>query len=122
MNAEDPVTRYKEILETARDAASRVTEHEHRRTIELIKELREADKAIITSTEAEAQITTEITAWWRKVASTMSGLSWIAAGPRPTPDSTADPAALDHYLAQIEPATKALNAALRKATWPRKPG
>lgn len=119
--ADDPVTQYKEILDTTRQAARKLAERERRRMVELIAEIAAADKAIKAATEAENQVVQEISAWWRQVATWMTGLGWITPGRPPEPDPTGRPERLEDYLAEIEPATDALMAAIRKAAWPRRP-
>jgi hypothetical protein len=118
--ADDPVTQYKEILDTTRQAARKLAERERRRTVELVTEIAAADKAIKAATEAETQVAQEISAWWRQVAAGMAGLAWITPGRPPEPDPAGKPERLEDYLAEIEPATNTLVAALRKASWPRR--
>lgn len=119
--ADDPVAQYKELLETARQAAQQLTETERRRTVELVAEIAAADKAITAATEAETQVSQEISAWWRQVVAGIADVKWIKPGQRPAPDPAGRPERLTDYLAEIEPATDALKAALRKAAWPRRP-
>ncbi|GLZ41907.1 hypothetical protein [Actinokineospora sp. NBRC 105648] len=113
----DPVAQYKELLDTAHRAAHRYSEHERRRAVDLVDEISKADKRLREAMKTETQITDEINGWWRKVANTVSGLNWLIAGPRPTPDTRARPEALREYLAQIEPSTRAFNTAVRKTSW-----
>ncbi len=113
----DPVARYKELLDTAHRAARRHTEHERRRAIDLVGEIHAADKRITAATASEAQVTGEVNAWWKQVITSMGTLSWLDPGPRPKPDPTADPERLREHLAEIEPATRAFQATLRRAQW-----
>ncbi|SDD65201.1 hypothetical protein [Actinokineospora iranica] len=116
----DPVARYKELLDAAHKAARKHTEHERKRAIDLVAEIREANQRVTAATEAEAQVTGEINAWWRGVVDRLDTLRWITPGPRPAPDVSARPELLREYLAEIEPATKAFYAALRRAAWPKR--
>jgi hypothetical protein len=118
--ADDPVAQYKEILDTTRQAALKLSERERKRTVELIAEIREADKAIKAATEKEIKVKQEIGEWWREVAARMAGLGWITPGRIPEPDPAADPALLDEYMGTIDPKTNAFTAALRRAAWPRR--
>lgn len=120
--AVDPVARYKETLAAAQEAAKRANEHERRRASELTGEIAEADRAIKAAEQEEEQVSKEIYAWWRELASSVAGLKWISAGPRPKADPTARPESLAEYLGQIEPATDALKSELRKASWPLRRG
>lgn len=117
---EDPVAHYKEILDSTRQAARALADRERRRTVELITEISAAQKAIAKAEEAEEQVAQEIKGWWRQVATSLAGLNWISAGRPIEPDPAGRLDRLDDYLAEIEPATNALAAALRKATWPRR--
>jgi hypothetical protein len=121
MTDEDPVAKYKETLDITRQAARKLQERERRRRVDLIAEITAADKRIAAATEAEQQVTKEITAWWRQVTAKLAGLTWIKVGRPPEPDKAGRPDRLDDYLAEIEPATNLLYAAIRRATWPRKP-
>lgn len=116
---DDPVARYKETLATARDAAKRAGERERRRLTELAGEVAEADRAITAANEEEEQVSAEVRAWWRQLASQVTDLKWFSLGPRPEADPAARPEQLQEYLAEIEPATDALRSALRKASWLR---
>jgi hypothetical protein len=118
--ADDPVALYKEILDTTRRASLKLSEGERKRTIELAAEIRDADRAIKAATEKETQASQEITAWWREVAARMTGLTWITPGRPPEPDPEARAKLLDDYMAEIQPRTNALIAALRRASWPRR--
>ena len=117
----DPVAEYKEILDVTRQAAQRLAERERRRATELVTEIAAADKAIKAATEAETELAKQIAGWWRQVAAKLVTLNWITPGRPPEPDPAGRPELLDDYIAEIEPATNTLLAALRKASWPRKP-
>jgi hypothetical protein len=118
---DDPVARYKELLGIVSQATQRMADHERRRATELAGELTAAKRAIGEASEAETKVGTEISAWWQRIATRMTGLRWITPGPRPIPDPNADPAELDTYLAAIEPATDELQGALRRAGGPARP-
>ncbi|GAB3883407.1 hypothetical protein GCM10029964_042700 [Kibdelosporangium lantanae] len=118
----DPIAEYKEILDATRQAALKVGERERRRTVELVTELREADKAITAAEETEAQVQREIRGWWAEVAARMTGLTWILPGRPPEPDLSARPQLLEDYMAEVQPRTYAFTLALRKAAWPKRPG
>jgi hypothetical protein len=117
---EDPVVQYKEILDSTRQAARALADRERRRTVELVTEIAAAEKAIKKAEAAEEQVALEIKAWWRQVATSLAGLTWISPGRPIEPDPAGRPDRLHDYLSEIEPATNALAAALRKATWPRR--
>ncbi|HVK25453.1 MAG TPA: hypothetical protein VM677_29190 [Actinokineospora sp.] len=117
----DPAARYKELLDAAHQAARKHSEHERTRTVAIAAEIVDADKEITAATESAAKVTEEVTGWWRRqVLAPTSDLSWITPGAVPAPDLTADPTHLADYMAHIEPATEALTAALRRASWPRR--
>ncbi|CRK57490.1 hypothetical protein [Alloactinosynnema sp. L-07] len=117
----DPVVGYKELLDAAHQAARRHAEHERGRVVAIVGEIVDADKEITAATESAAKVTDEVTGWWRRqVLAPTADLSWITPGALPAPDLTADPAQLADYMAHIEPATEALTAALRRASWPRR--
>ncbi|ALG11118.1 hypothetical protein [Kibdelosporangium phytohabitans] len=117
---QDPVARYKEILDVTRQAAQKLAERERRRRVEVVTEITAADREIKAAAEEEEQVRKEITGWWRQVVARMDGISWISRGPLPDPDPAGRPDRLDDYIAEIEPATNAFTAALRKAVWPKK--
>jgi hypothetical protein len=117
----DPVAQYKEILDVTRQAALKVAERERKRTVELVSEIRAADKAITAAEETETQVQREIRGWWAEVAARMSGLSWIVPGRTPDADPTARPHLLEDYMAEVQPKTNAFTSALRKASWPKRP-
>lgn len=118
---DDPSARYKELLDTAHRAARTHSEHERARSLALIGEIAAEDKEIAAAKDAEAKVTEEVTGWWRRqVAAPLADVSWLTLGSLPTADLSADPENLKDYLAHIEPATDALNAAVRRASWPRR--
>ena len=117
---QDPVARYKEMLDVTRRAAQKLADRERRRRVDVVTEITAADQAIKAGAEQEEQVRKEITGWWRQVAVRMDGLGWISAGRLPEPDQAGHPDLLDDYLAEIEPATNTFTAALRKAAWPKK--
>ncbi len=117
----DPVAEYKEILDITRQAALKLNERERRRAVEIVTEIAAAGKAIKAAEAAEAELAKQISDWWRQVTAKLSPLNWITAGRPPEPDPAGRPDRFDDYIAEIEPATNTLFAALRKAAWPRKP-
>ncbi|GAA3005655.1 hypothetical protein [Actinokineospora diospyrosa] len=117
---EDPVARYKELLETAHHAARAHSEHERRRAVDLVAEINAADQRVSSAAQAQAQVDGEINAWWRQVITAAGDLKWLTTTPRPTPDPSARPEQLREHLRQIEPATKEFTTALRRAVWPRR--
>jgi len=118
----DPIAEYKEILDATRQAALKVGERERKRTVELVTEIREAGKAIAAAEETETQVQREIRGWWAEVAARMSGLTWIIPGRPPEPDPAAHPKMLEDYMAEVQPRTYAFTLALRRASWPKRPG
>ncbi|MET0237592.1 MAG: hypothetical protein ABW224_23305 [Kibdelosporangium sp.] len=118
---DDPVAQYKEILDVTRKAALKLSERERKRTVELVHEIAAAGRAIKAAEEAEAELGKQITDWWRQVTTKLAAVTWITTGGPPKPDPAGRPERLDDYVAEIEPATNTLVAALRKAAWPRKP-
>ncbi|MGW5054365.1 hypothetical protein [Actinokineospora sp. NPDC004072] len=121
MTDDDPVAEYKRLLDTAHQAADRHRKHEQRRAQELAEHLREVSRAITAAAAREADVTREITGWWSNVTGRVTGLVWLDLTP-PAPDPSTDPRRLNAHLAEIEPATAAFRAALRRALWPRKLG
>lgn len=118
---DDPSARYKELLDTAHRAARTHSEHERARSLALIGEIAAEDKEIAAAKDAEAKVTEEVTGWWRRqVAAPLADVGWLTLGSTPAADLGADPAHLKDYLARIEPATDALNTAVRRASWPRR--
>ncbi|TCO46554.1 hypothetical protein [Actinocrispum wychmicini] len=117
----DPVAEYKEILDATRQASRKLAERERKRTVELVAEIRAADKAIAAATDTEAKVKQEIRGWWAEVAVRMHGLAWITPGRPLDPDPAAHPRLLDDYVAEIQPRTNAFTNILRRASWPRRP-
>jgi hypothetical protein len=121
MTTPDPASRYKELLGAAHEAARAHAEHVRARTLAIIGEVSDATKEIAAAADAEAKVTEEIKGWWRRhVIAPTASLTWLTPESVPAADSSADPAALDAYLAGIEPATDEFTATLRRATWPRR--
>lgn len=117
----DPTTDYKEILDVTRQAAVKLQERERKRTVELVAEIREADKAIKEAEKTEEKVQQEIRGWWTGVAARMTGLGWITPGRPPEPDPAGRPKLLEDYLAEVQPRTNAFTSALRRASWPKRP-
>nr|WP_042185196.1 hypothetical protein [Kibdelosporangium sp. MJ126-NF4]CEL16606.1 hypothetical protein [Kibdelosporangium sp. MJ126-NF4]CTQ89043.1 hypothetical protein [Kibdelosporangium sp. MJ126-NF4] len=117
---QDPVARYKEILDVTRQAAQQLAERERRRRVTVVTEITAANRAITAATEQEEQVRKEISGWWRQVAARMDGVPWISPGKPPEPDPAGRPDRLDEYIAEIEPATNTFTSVLRKAVWPKK--
>jgi len=119
----DPIAEYKEILDVTRQASLKLAELERKRTVELVTEIREADKAITRAEEIEKQVQGEIRGWWAQVAARMAGLGWIVPGrpPDKDPDPAARPKLLEDYMAEVQPKTNAFTNALRRAAWPKRP-
>lgn len=118
---QDPVARYKELLGLAHRAGHAHAEQSTKRAAALVEEIFAADKEIQEAEEAEKTATTDVVEWWREVAKSIAGVSWIVSGPRPSPDPRADPDKLWEYIAEVKPATNRFKTALRKAFWLRKP-
>jgi hypothetical protein len=118
--AEDPVVLYKEILDSTRQAALKLSERDRKRSVEVAKEIVDADKKIKAATEENAKAAQEVKDWWRQVTARVAGVSWITPGPDPEPDPQADPKLLRRYMGDVEPKTSAFIAALRRASWPRR--
>ncbi|MGX7828570.1 hypothetical protein ACTG9Q_26100 [Actinokineospora sp. 24-640] len=119
MRHDDPVAEYKRLLDTAHQAARAQAEHERLRARDLSEQVRDASKAITAAQTRESTVAREITAWWSKETTALTSLDWLDLTP-PAPDLGADPRRLNSHLADIEPATAAFRAALRRALWPRK--
>ncbi|WP_436497466.1 hypothetical protein [Actinokineospora sp. HUAS TT18] len=118
---DDPAARYKELLDTAHQAARRHAEYERGRVVALAAEVVDADKEITAAAKVTEEVTEEVTGWWRRrVLAPTADVSWITPGALPAPDPSADPAQLADYMAHIQPATEALVAAVRRASWPRR--
>ena len=119
MTHEDPVAEYKRLLDTAHQAARAHADHERLRAQELAERVREASKEITAAKTREAELAKEITGWWSNETRHLTSLDWLDLAP-PSPDPAADPRRLNAHLADIEPATAAFRAAVRRAVWPRK--
>lgn len=119
MSHDDPVAEYKRLLDTAHQAARAHAEHERLRGRDLSEQVREVSKAITTAAARESTVVREVTEWWSKETTALASLGWLDLTP-PAPDLGADPRRLNSHLADIEPATAAFRAALRRALWPRK--
>ena len=123
MTTDDPIAEYRHLLGTIAETSRRMSEHAAGRVAALSGGLGGAERAIAAEAEAEARVVEEIGAWWQhRVASRLAHLRWISPGPRPTADPSADPGRLDEYLAQIEPASDALFAAVAAASRRGRPG
>ena len=109
-----PAQRYKDVVADLTAAADALRERDRQRADALARELVELDDARARAEERAALSLFAAEMAWEDALDSLWEESWMTLRPRPDPDPTADPAALDALDREVEQAAAELRHAVRR--------
>lgn len=106
--------RYKEIVAGIAEIAEELREQDHERARSLARQLVAREAEMLSAGERATLTGMNVALHWEAAMEALWVESWMTLRPRPAPDRTADPAALEDRDAEVVDRSAALQEAVRR--------